>query len=69
MLFIFVSPLVSQMGKEPSILSPFPLPFMFSSMVSGGTFSCSSFVIGSLYISGGSPIGSSGSLPPKKREG
>lgn len=69
MLFIFVFPLVSQIGKAPSILSPFPLTFLFLAMVSGGMVSCSYSVIGSSYISGGSPIGSSGSLPPKKREG
>jgi len=69
MFFIFASPLVSQMGKVPSVLPPFPLPFLFSTMVSGGMFSCSSFVIGSSYIYGDSPIGSSGSLPPKEREG
>ena len=60
MFFIFVPPLVSRIGKAPSIHSPFPLTFLFSAMVSRGMVSCSSSVIGSSYISGGSPIGSSG---------
>jgi len=69
MFFIFMSSLVSRMGKAPYILSSSPIPFMCSAIVSRGMFSCSYPIIGSLYIFGGSPIGSSGSLTPKKREG
>jgi len=57
------------MGKVPSTLSPFPLTFLFSAMVSGGMVSSSSSAIGSSYIFGCSLIGSFGSLPLKKREG
>lgn len=69
MFFILVSPLVSRMGKVPSTLSPFPLEFLFSAIVSEWMFSSSSSSIGSSNILGCSPKGSSGSLPPKKREG
>ena len=69
MFFIFMSPLVSRMGKAPSILSSSLLSFQFLAMAADGMVSNSSSVIGSLYISGGSPIGSSSSLSLEKKEG
>jgi len=57
------------MGKVPSILSLFPIAFLFSAIGSRGMFYCFASPIGSSNISGCSPKGSSGTLPPKKREG
>ena len=67
---MLVSPLVSLMGKEPSIISLSPLSFLFSAIRSAGMGSPSSSPpIGSSNISGCSPKGPSNSQPPKKREG
>ena len=67
--FILVSPLVSIMGKAPSILSLFPLSFWFSTIGSVGMgSSSSSSLVGSSNMLGFSPKGSSSSQPPKKRE-
>jgi len=63
---ILVSPLVYQMGKVPSILSPFPLASLCSAVGSKWIFSSSSSLIGSSNMSRCSPNGSSWLQPPKR---